>query len=65
MMERLTDYCKELAKMGKTVIPGYANAIKNAIRTKDISEFNDALHSLAPYHYTTLYNHLHKYAEGG
>lgn len=64
LKERLTKYCEALVEMGDTIIPAFAKTIQDAIQTKDLSEFSDALHALAPYHYTTLYHHLVKYVDG-
>ena len=64
LKERLQVYYDALAAMGPTIIPQYAEVIREGLRSRDLPTFRDALHDLAPYHFTTLYHHLSKYMTG-
>ena len=64
LYERLEEYVVLANQMGQDVLPQYADIIKTAIRTKDLSEFRSAIRSLSPHNFTTIYTQLQRYISG-
>ena len=64
LYERLQEYVTLANQMGQEVLPQYADVIKIAIRTKDLSEFRSAIRSLSPHNFTTIYTQLQRYITG-
>ena len=64
MKNRLTEYVTLANQMGQEVLPQYADAIKTAIRTKNLGEFRSAIRSLSPFNFTTVYTQLQRYITG-
>jgi hypothetical protein len=64
MKERLEEYVTLANQMGQEVLPQYADAIKTAIRTKNLGDFRSAIRSLSPFNFTTIYTQLQRYITG-
>lgn len=64
MKERLEEYVMLANQMGQEVLPQYADAIKTAIRTKNLGDFRSAIRSLSPFNFTTIYTQLQRYITG-